>query len=360
MSNIYQRYTGECYEHLGECLSEGSLMPMVLYRVLPDSKRYVMQKSLWDKKARVKGRSVARFKMVETDLTVEEFEDRLRREDEALNAVKPSRERRGFDVPKMPMWPWFVLPVPYVLLLFRAMDSYYSWPFAFFLSPAFFLLCHFIAYVVMVVRLLADRPLRMLSQKEFPSVNKEMRTTRYALLAFAAVLCVLDVLMVWLSPEYETSWLILAFVDIVMTVGSFGVAFACFKALDWSLGQVAQRRVKRFYWYRSDMPVGEIGKRSLREEGRGDPPAPFRGSCEPCGREKTPQPTLGGEGSQSLGLGASIMAGFMLSDLLSKSSSRSDYDNNAPMESFMSEEDSYYDWACGHDDPYDCNNDDCY
>lgn len=335
MSNIYQRYTGECYEHLGECLSEGSLIPLVLYRVLPDSKRYVMQKSQWDKKARVKGRSVESFKMVETDLTVEEFEDRLRREDEALNAVKPSRERRGFDVPKMPMWPWFVLPVPYLLLLFRAMDSYYSWPFAFFLSPAFFLLCHFIAYVVMVVRLLADRPLRMLSLKEFPSVNKEMRKTRYALLAFAAVLCVLDVLMAWLSPEYETPWLILAYVDIVMTVGSFGVAFACFKALDWSLGQVAQRREKRFYWYRSDMPVGEIGKRSLREEGRM--------KSEERRMKKTPQPTLGGEGSQSLGLGASMMAGFMLSDLLSKSSSsRSNYDNNAPMESFMSEEDSYY------------------
>jgi len=43
----------------------------------------------------------------------------------------------------------------------------------------------------------------------------------------------------------------------------------------------------------------------------------------------------------------------------SSRSSSSRWDN-APFEKYAREEDRYHNWACKHDDPYDCNDDDCY
>jgi len=43
-----------------------------------------------------------------------------------------------------------------------------------------------------------------------------------------------------------------------------------------------------------------------------------------------------------------------------KSSSIFGGGDNAPFEKYAREEDRYHNWACKHDDPYDCNDDDCY
>ena len=247
---------------------------------------------------------------------------------EIANCKGPEKRvfEKSFVIAKMNPWYFLLLLCPFVVFL-NLYRNFYSDAIVF-TSNIFFIVQGLIFFLIF--GFCCDYSDTLLTERELKEHNRKALLKKYVMAAACALSIAFAIFFYIACGDYLGFWskAIIWIYSIIVAYGTLTCIWLdkdCFRSWKWEDGVIVDKKAKRMS--------------EFSYSGSSFSDSSYSGSSY-SGTSYSSTSTRKSSGSSR--------SGFF---------GRSD---NAPFEKYAREEDSWHNWACKHDDPYDCNDDDCY
>jgi len=354
MATFLKLYNGSYAEVLDECTNASNHEIMIRYRDLfGGDKIYVFPKRQMSQEIMYHDEYRTRYEIIETDLTVEEFRQQILKEkEEAKEEIKPQpdleneEEAYEFDTYE-PTKKWMLITYLPMLLLIPIFYLQYEYKYTHQYETLQYTLCTIYAWLQMIVYGLCFHYYADINEKGF--IEKKMTqkmVRRYnlrmylgrALVVLHGFSLIIGYFLLICEANFISYFSTMFPILVMFVIGV--VFFACYNPLDWESAKEWAESNK----IRDPRPTSNT--QGSRYVGSGIPYT----SYTPAHTESTPTASTTSSHGTTRG-----------NTRTTHTTHNTSHTNpNAPWEHFNREQDRYHNWACGHDDPYDCDHDDCY
>lgn len=369
LSKIIKSHEGLYYVYLGE--AKDALKPSarnVLFRPILEETVYSMKEDQFYGTVMNGREKVPRFEDVDTSLSIEEFKKELLNKMEAEKKQVVDMERKqpilkNFVVSEMKPAYVFILLCPFVVF-FGSLFYEYEWDrhhamdrsISLFFILQTYMWCHLVYCSCKSLKVIA-------SARALDQLNKWARESRYAMIA-AGVISIFITIAFCFYFDLRTVhiWIISIYVlAMVISVGFGWWSGDMLPIRKWENGKVVKKThkpVSRIKGHAAHSSSSNVSVGIASGIAAASAYSILSSSDDKESQEEDYEDFL--LYSEDSGYFSDSGSGFS-SSTSSRSSHGSSFKmDNAPWEKYNREQDRYHSWACEHDDPYDCDNDDCY